>query len=69
MTPWLWFAGVLLVAGLLPALVVGVRGKGGVRLTGLQYGSAVAVLVLVALSATPGTSSYLIVPLALVLLS
>jgi multisubunit Na+/H+ antiporter MnhF subunit len=69
MTPWYWFAGGLLVAGLLPALVVGTRGSGVVRLTGLQFGSAVTVLVLVALSASPGTSSYLIVPLALVLLS
>jgi multisubunit Na+/H+ antiporter MnhF subunit len=69
MTPWLWFAGGLLVAGLLPALVIGTRGKGVARLTGLQFGSAVSVLVLVALSASPETSSYLIVPLALVLLS
>ena len=69
MTPWLWFAGVLMVAGLVPALVVGARGKGVTRLAGLQLGSAVSVLLLVALCASPGASSYLIVPLALVLLS
>lgn len=69
MTPWLVFAGVLMVAGLGPALVVGTRGRGNLRLVGLQFGSAVAVLVLVALCASPSATSYLIVPLALVLLS
>jgi multisubunit Na+/H+ antiporter MnhF subunit len=69
MTPWLWFAGGLLVAGLVPALIVGARGDGVTRLAGLQFGSAVSVLVLVALCASPSASSYLIVPLALVLLS
>lgn len=68
MTPWLWFAGVLMVAGLGPALVIGARGKGIVRLAGLQLGSAVSVLVLVALCASPSASSYLVVPLALVVL-
>jgi multisubunit Na+/H+ antiporter MnhF subunit len=67
--PWLWFAGVLLVAGLVPALVVGARGSAVTRLAGLQMGGAVTVLLLVALCASPGTSSYLVVPLALVLLS
>lgn len=69
MTPWLVFAGVLLVAGLVPALVIGARDKAVVRLAGLQFGGAVAVLVLLALCASPGATSYLIVPLALVLLS
>jgi multisubunit Na+/H+ antiporter MnhF subunit len=68
-TPWLVFAGGLLVAGLVPALVIGTRGKGTRRLIGLQFGSAVSVLVLVALCATPGATAYLVVPLALVLLS
>jgi multisubunit Na+/H+ antiporter MnhF subunit len=68
-TPWLVFAGVLMVAGLAPALVLGTRGQGTKRLVGLQFGSAVAVLLLVALCASPGATSYLVVPLALVLLS
>jgi multisubunit Na+/H+ antiporter MnhF subunit len=69
MTPWLVFAGALLVAGLVPALAIGARGEGTVRLVGLQFGSAVTVLLLVALCASPGATSYLVVPLALVLLS
>jgi multisubunit Na+/H+ antiporter MnhF subunit len=68
-TPWLVFAGVLLVAGLVPAVVVGARGKAVTRLAGLQFGGAVSVLVLLALCASPGAASYLVVPLALVLLS
>jgi multisubunit Na+/H+ antiporter MnhF subunit len=49
--------------------VIGARGQGIVRLVGLQFASAVTVLLLVALCASPGATSYLIVPLALVLLS
>jgi multisubunit Na+/H+ antiporter MnhF subunit len=69
MSPWAVFAGVLLVAGLVPAVVVGARGRAVIRLAGLQFGGAVAVLVLLALCAAPDTTSYLVVPLALVLLS
>jgi len=69
MTPWVVFAGVLMVAGLGPALAVGVRGRALYRLTGLQLAGPVTVLVLIAVSAVLGQSSYLIVPLALVLLS
>jgi multisubunit Na+/H+ antiporter MnhF subunit len=69
MTPWLVFAGVLMAAGLAPALVVGVRGRGVKRLVGLQFAGAVSVLVLVALCADPTATSSLVVPLALVLLS
>lgn len=69
MRPWLVFAAVLCVAGLGPALWVGARHRGVERLAGLQLTSAVTVLVLVALSAAAGQSSYLIVPLALVLLA
>jgi multisubunit Na+/H+ antiporter MnhF subunit len=58
-----------MVAGLGPALAVGTRGRALYRLTGLQLGGAVTVLVLIAVSAVLGQSSYLIVPLALVLLS
>lgn len=66
---WTVFAAVLSVAGLGPALFVGARGKGVHRLVGLQFAGAVTVLALVAISAAVGQSSYLIVPLALVLLS
>lgn len=69
MSPWLVFAGVLAVAGLGPALVVGSRGRALYRLTGLQFAGPVVVLVLIALSVVLGQPSYLIVPLALVLLS
>jgi multisubunit Na+/H+ antiporter MnhF subunit len=69
MSAWLVFAGVLTVAGLVPALLVGARGEAVHRLAGLQFAGAVTTLVLVALSAAAGQPSYLIVPLALVLLA
>ena len=69
MTPWVIFAAVLAVAGLGPALFIGARGKALYRLTGLQLAAPVTVLVLIAVSVILGQSSYLIVPLALVLLS
>lgn len=69
MTPWVVFAAVLAVAGLGPALVVVAREKALYRLTGLQLAGPVVVLVLIAVSVVLGQSSYLIVPLALVLLS
>jgi multisubunit Na+/H+ antiporter MnhF subunit len=68
-TPWLIFAGVLMVAGLGPALVVGSREEALYRLTGLQLAAPIVVLLLIAISVLVGQSSYLIVPLALVLLS
>jgi multisubunit Na+/H+ antiporter MnhF subunit len=68
-TPWLLFAGVLCVAGLGPALLVGSRGKALHRLTGLQFAGPVVVLVLVAVSTATSQPSYLIVPLALVVLT
>jgi multisubunit Na+/H+ antiporter MnhF subunit len=69
MTPWLGFAAVLMVAGLGPALYVGARGKAVERLVGVQFAGAVTALLLVALSVVAGQPSYLIVPLALILLS
>jgi multisubunit Na+/H+ antiporter MnhF subunit len=69
MNPWLLFAGVLTVAGLVPALVIGSRGEALHRVAGLQFAGPVVVLVLVAVSAAVGQPSYLIVPLALILLS
>jgi multisubunit Na+/H+ antiporter MnhF subunit len=66
---WLLFAGVLLVAGLGPALYVGARGTTASRLLGLQFTGTVGALLLVALSVAVDQPSYLIVPLVLVLLS
>ncbi len=69
MNGWLVFSGVLLVAGLAPALYLAVRGSGVQRLPGLQFGGSVTVLLLIALSVVVEQPSYLIVPLALVLLT
>ena len=69
MNPWLLFAAVLMVTGLGPALVVSAREKALHRITALQLAGPVVVLVLIAISVILGQSSYLIVPLALVLLS
>lgn len=69
MSGWLVFSGVLLVAGLAPALYVGSRGSATVRLAALQFAGTVTALLLVALSVVAGQPSYLIVPLALVLLT
>lgn len=69
MSGWLVFSGVLLVGGLVPALYLGARGTGIARLAGLQFAGAVTVLLLVALTVVFGQPSFLIVPLALVLLT
>ena len=69
MSGWLLFSAVLFVAGLGPALYLAARGTGVARLAGLQFGGAVTVLLLVALTVVFGQPSYLIVPLALVLLT
>ena len=69
MTMWMVFAGVLAVGGLGPALWVGARHSGVARLVGMQSTSSVTVLLLIALSAAFGQSSYLIVPLVLVVLA
>jgi multisubunit Na+/H+ antiporter MnhF subunit len=69
MSTWLAGALVLMVAGLGPALWLGVRGAAVERLVGVELGSAVTVLVLLLLSQAVGQSSLLIVPLVLVLLS
>jgi multisubunit Na+/H+ antiporter MnhF subunit len=68
MTMWVVFAGVLAVGGLGPALWVGARHSGVARLVGMQSTSSVTVLLLIALSAAFGQSSYLIAPLVLVVL-
>jgi multisubunit Na+/H+ antiporter MnhF subunit len=68
-TAWTVLTGVLLVAGLGTGLWVGARGDAVSRLVGLQFAGAVATLALVALAVLTGQSSYLAVPLVLVLLS
>ncbi|GEL19082.1 monovalent cation/H+ antiporter complex subunit F [Pseudonocardia asaccharolytica] len=69
MNPWLAGAVALLVGGLGPALWLGARRDPVHRLVGLELGGAVTVLILLLLSQAAGQSSYLIVPLALVLAS
>jgi len=60
---------VLMVGGLAPALWLACRGDALARLVGLELASSVGVLTsLVAIQAV-GQSSYLIVPLVLVLLA
>ena len=68
MSGWLVFSGILLVAGLAPMLYVSSKGSATVRLAALQFAGSVTVLLLVALSVVFGQPSYLVVPLALVLL-
>lgn len=67
----MWQVGmlVLMVGGLTPALFLGARGQPGSRLIGLQMAGAISVLVLLMFAHAAGQSSYLIVPLTLVLLS
>lgn len=68
-TPWLIAAGVLLVGGLPPAILLASRGPAAHRLVGLQLTGSLSVILLILLSLGVNQSSYLIVPLVLVLLS
>jgi multisubunit Na+/H+ antiporter MnhF subunit len=65
---WIAASAVLIVGGLGPALLIASRGDGLSRLVGLQLGTSVAVLFLMAFSAGVDQSSYLVVPLVLVVL-
>lgn len=69
MNPWLLGSIVLLAGGLTPALWLGSRGSPVDRLVGLELGGAVATLVLLGFAQAVGQSTYLIVPLVLVLVS
>lgn len=69
MTVWVVAAGALLVGGFGPALVLAGRGPAAHRLLGLELAGAVGVLVLMVLCQVLDQSSYLVVPLVLVLLS
>jgi multisubunit Na+/H+ antiporter MnhF subunit len=69
MTVWVIAAGVLLVGGLVPAMVLAGRGPAAHRLLGLELAGASGVIALMVLCQAMNQSSYLIVPLVLVLLS
>jgi multisubunit Na+/H+ antiporter MnhF subunit len=64
---WLLAVGALSCGGLGPCLWLVSRGSPVRRVLGVQVGTPVAVLVLVLLGVGLGQSSYLIVPLVLVL--
>jgi multisubunit Na+/H+ antiporter MnhF subunit len=69
MTAWLVAAGVLMVGGLVPAMVIAYRDTAERRLVGLGLAATIGTLVMVVLCQALNQSSYLIVPLVLVLLS
>lgn len=69
MTVWVIAAGVLLVGGLVPAMVLAGRGPAAHRLLGLELAGASGVIALMVLCQAMNQSSYLIVPLVLVLMS
>jgi multisubunit Na+/H+ antiporter MnhF subunit len=64
---WLLAAGALCCGGLAPCVWLVSRGSPVRRMLGIQVATPVAVLVLVLLGVGLGQSSYLIVPLVLVL--
>ncbi|GLY70098.1 monovalent cation/H+ antiporter complex subunit F [Amycolatopsis taiwanensis] len=66
---WLWAAGALMLGGLVPAVIASSRGPAPHRLVGLQLSSSLSVLLLVLLSMGVGQSSYLVLPLVVVVLS
>ncbi|HEY4459529.1 MAG TPA: monovalent cation/H+ antiporter complex subunit F [Pseudonocardiaceae bacterium] len=69
MTGWVIAAGALMLGGLVPAMILAGRGPAAHRLLGLELAGSSGVLVLMVLCQAMNQSSYLIVPLVLVLLS
>lgn len=69
MNGWEIAALALMVGGVAPALVLVARGGPVDRLIGLELGASVTALTLMVAIQGDGQSSYLIVPLVLVLLS
>lgn len=69
MNIWLVATLVLAVVGLVPGVIRAATGSSLQRLVGLQLVSAVLTMITIALSMAVHESSYLIVPLVLVLLS
>lgn len=66
---WLWAAGALMLGGLVPAMISSSRGPARHRLVGLQLASSVSALLLILVSLGVGQSSYLVLPLVVVILS
>jgi len=69
MTAWVIASGVLMLGGLVPAMILASRGPAAHRLLGLELAGATGVIVLMVLCQAMNQSSYLILPLVLVLLS
>jgi multisubunit Na+/H+ antiporter MnhF subunit len=69
MTVWVIAAGVLMIGGLVPALLLAYRGPAAHRLVGLELAGAVGTVLMVVLCQAFNQSSYLIVPLVLAMLS
>ena len=69
MTCWVVATLVLLIAGVLPAAIIGMRGPAVGRLVGLELLSSVCCVVLLLLAQADAEPMYLIVPLVLVVLS
>jgi multisubunit Na+/H+ antiporter MnhF subunit len=69
MTVWVIAAGVLMIGGLVPALLLAYRGPAAQRLAGLELAGAVGTILMVVLCQAFNQSSYLIVPLVLAMLS
>jgi multisubunit Na+/H+ antiporter MnhF subunit len=69
MNPWLFGCAALLVGGLVPAVILSLRGPDVHRLVGLQLTGSVAVLAMLLLCQGLRQASYLIVPTVLVVLS
>ena len=65
---WTAAAVVLVAGGVVPGMLLACRGDPVRRLVGLQLVTTVSVLVLLLVSQAQGQSSYLIVPLVVVLL-
>jgi multisubunit Na+/H+ antiporter MnhF subunit len=66
---WLLACTVLTVGALMPALWLTATGRPEQRLVGLQLGGSVLVLELLLLAQALGQSSYLVVPVVLVVAS
>ncbi|HZR11997.1 MAG TPA: monovalent cation/H+ antiporter complex subunit F [Acidimicrobiia bacterium] len=69
MNAWSWAAVALLAGALAPALMLGARGSSIDRLVGLELAGSVATITLLVMAQAASQSSYLVVPLVLVLLS
>ena len=69
MNPWFVGCVVLLIGGLIPALILALRGPAAHRLVGLQLTGTVAIAVLLLLCQGLRQPSYLIVPIVLVALA